>query len=286
MALLNEHESVRDIVVAHIEKEDRVVSIHRQCELLGISRGSVYYEPHPLTEEDHMLMRLLDEVYTKHPYYGARRMALDLSELAHMHVGRKRAGSFMEVMGIEALYQKKNLSKNTADHARYPYLLRGVKASHANHIWGTDITYIRMREGFVYLVAFLDWFSRYIVSWNISISLDVSFVTEAAKRAQVIGIPDIANSDQGVQFTSAEYIAVWDTEKTHISMDGRGRAMDNIFTERLWRTIKYEEVYLKDYATVREAKENIGAYIEFYNNRRRHQSLGYKTPAEIYYGGR
>ena len=284
--MLNEHKPVRDIVGQHIEKASVMVSIERQRALLGISRGSVYYEPHPLTQEDQHLMRLLDEVYTQRPYYGARRMAPELTERSHIYVGRKRASSLMEIMGIEALYQKKNLSRNTTNQQRYPYLLRGVKATHPDHIWGTDITYIRMREGFVYLVAFLDWFSRYIVSWDISISLDVSLVTGAAKQAQLIGIPAITNSDQGVQFTSHEYIAVWDPEKTKISMDGRGRAMDNIFTERLWRTIKYEEVYLKDYATVREAKENIGAYIEFYNNRRRHQSLGYKTPTEIYYEGR
>jgi len=281
---LNSQTAVRDIVL-HIENKDNL-SIVRQAELLGISRGSVYYDPHPIDERDQLIMRTMDKIYTDHPYFGSRRMAHEASEILGERINRKHTQRLMDIMGLEALYPKPHLSWNGTPAYRFPYLLTGVKANHPNHIWGTDITYIRMNQGFVYLTAFLDWFSRYVLSWEISITLDVEFVIEAAKKALAIGIPEITNSDQGVQFTSTDYISVWDRDKTKISMDGRGRAMDNIFTERLWRTVKYEEVYLKSYDTVWEAKQNIGAYFEFYNNRRGHQSHQYKTPAEVYFGGR
>lgn len=280
---MNANTQVRDIVLSHIEKDHADISIARQCTLLGISRGSVYYDPQPIRDTDLVLLRHLDEIYTEHPYYGARRMGPELTGRTGMVVGRKHARTLMEILGIEALYPKRNLSRNMSDAYRYPYLLKGVSATHPNHIWGTDITYIRMRQGFVYLTAFLDWFSRYVLSFELSVTLDVDFVFEAGKRALSVGIPEIANSDQGVQYTSQVYRTVWNPETTKISMDGRGRAMDNIFTERLWRTVKYEEVYLKEYETVKDAKQSIGAYFEFYNNRRRHQSLGYKTPAEVYF---
>jgi len=283
---LNVNERVRDIVLSHIEKDHTDISITRQCELLGISRGSIYYSPAPLSQTDQLLLRHLDELYTEHPYFGARRMGHELTTETGIIVGRKHAGTLMDILGIEALYPKRNLSKNTSDKYRYPYLLKGVSATHPNHIWGTDITYIRMRQGFVYLTAFLDWFSRYVLSWEVSITLDTAFVLEAGKHALTIGTPDIANSDQGVQYTSQAYGQLWNSETTKISMDSRGRALDNIFTERLWRTVKYEEVYLKEYETVQEARHSLGVYFDFYNNRRGHQSHGYKTPAEIYFGGR
>lgn len=280
--MLNNQVGVREIVDSHIEKQS-VVPLVRQATLLGISRASVYYVPHPLDDRDERIIRVMDELYTKHPYYGSRRMAKDATDILKEPINRKHTQRLMDVMGLEALYPKPRLSWNGTPAYRFPYLLQGVTASRPNHIWGTDITYIRMKQGFVYLVAFIDWYSRYILSWDISITLDVSFVLDAATRALTIGNPEITNSDQGMQFTSNEYILLWNPDKTKISMDGRGRAMDNIFTERLWRTIKYEEVYLKDYATVREAKDNIGAYIEFYNTGRKHQSLQYKTPADIYF---
>lgn len=281
---MNSQSAVRDVVL-HIEKHS-VVPITRQASLLGVSRASVYYTPHPVDAHDQDIMRVIDEIYTKRPYFGSRRMAREISDMLKEPVNRKHIQRLMGVMGLEALYPKPHLSWNGTAAYRFPYLLTGVTAAYPNHVWGTDITYIRMRQGFVYLVAFLDWFSRYVLSWELSITLDVPFVMEAARRALVIGIPDIANSDQGVQYTSNEYVALWNSDTTKISMDGRGRAMDNIFTERLWRTIKYEEVYLKDYASVREAKTSIGEYIAFYNTGRKHQSLGYKTPAEVYFEGR
>jgi putative transposase len=191
----------------------------------------------------------------------------------------------MREMGIEAIYQKPNLSLNNMPHPVYPYLLKGVTASYPNHIWGTDITYIRMRNGFLYLTAYLDWFSRFVLSFRLSTTLEIEFVLDAAEEALVkYHAPDIENSDQGVHYTSSRHIELFTNHGTKVSMDGRGRAMDNIFTERLWRSVKYEEVYLKDYATVQDAKENIGDYFNFYNYERKHQSNSYKTPAEIYFG--
>ena len=286
MGSLNAKQQVRNIVLLHIEKDHTDIPIARQCSLLGISRGSVYYDPAPISDTDLVLLRHLDEIYTKRPYFGSRRMGHELTTKSGIIVGRKHAGTLMEILGIAAFYPKPNLSKNTSDNYRYPYLLKGVSAMRPNHIWGTDITYIRMRQGFVYLTAFMDWFSRYVVSFELSILLDMEFVLKAGMQALTIGTPEIINSDQGVQYTSQAYGNIWNPETTKISMDGKGRALDNIFTERLWRTVKYEEVYLKEYETVREAKHSISAYFDFYNNHRGHQSHGYKTPAEIYYGGR
>jgi putative transposase len=272
------HLAARDIV-SHITKTRSVLPLGIQADLLGISRTSVYYQPTPVDPQTLAIMNRIDELYTKRPFYGSRKIAHELG------YNRKRIQRLMRQMGIEAIYQKPNLSRNAIQHPVYPYLLRNVITGYPNHVWGTDITYIRMRQGFVYLVAFLDWHSRYVLSWRLSTMLTTDFVLEAANDALIIGIPEIANSDQGMQFTSQEYLSLWDTDKTKISMDGRGRAMDNIFTERLWRSVKYEEVYLKDYASVLEAKESIGHYFDFYNFERKHQSLNYNTPAEIYLKG-
>ncbi len=227
-------------------------------------------------------MTKIDEIYTELPYYGIRRMTKELVGhqivINHKHVAR-----LMREMGIEAIYPKPNLSKNANQHPVYPYLLRNITASYPNHIWGTDITYIRMRQGFLYLVAFLDWYSRYVVSWRLSTVLTTGFVLQAAHDALAVGTPAIINSDQGVQFTSNDYLSLWNPETTNISMDGRGRAMDNIFTERLWRSVKYEEVYLKNYDSVLDAKDGISRYFHIYNTRRLHQALNYRTPANIYY---
>lgn len=265
-----------------IETSGIVPSIGRQAELLGIARSSVYYQSGAKGGEAFFIKNKIDEIYTKRPYYGVRRITWQLHKDGYQ-VNHKKVHVLMQEMGIQALYPKPNLSKRNAQHKIYPYLLRGVTAGYSNHIWGTDITYIRMKHGFLYLVAYLDWFSRYIVSWRLATTLEIAFVLEAAEEAlENYGAPEITNSDQGSHFTSEQHTTLFLEKETKISMDGRGRAMDNIFTERLWRTIKYEEVYVKDYATVLEAKQNIGEYITFYNNQRPHQSLGDKIPREIY----
>lgn len=276
------NQSVREIVLSHINKQDEHVPIATQADLLGISRASVYYQPAPIDPEDLRLMHKIDEIYTELPYYGIRRMTAELTNQGYA-VNHKHIARLMRKMGIEAIYPKPNLSKNTNQHPVYPYLLKGVVANHPNHIWGTDITYIRMNKGFLYLVAFLDWYSRYILSWRLSTMLTTDFVREAAREALRVGTPDITNSDQGIQFTSQDYLSLWNPDITHISMDGRGRAMDNIFTERLWRSVKYEEVYLKNYDSVLDAKDGIGRYFDIYNYRRLHQALKYRTPADVYF---
>lgn len=267
---------------AFIERErETVPAIGYQAELLGMSRSSVYYEPVPVSEETLKLMHRIDEMYTKRPFYGVRRITKDLQEEGFV-VNHKRVHRLMQEMGFAGVMPKRNLSENATAHLIYPYLLRGITATRANHIWGTDITYIRMQHGFLYLVVFLDWYSRYVVSWRLSNSLEKTFVLEAAEDALATALPEITNSDQGVQFTCQEYLDVWIRRNIRISMDGRGRAMDNIFTERFWRSLKYEEVYLKSYETGQAAYENIKAYIEFYNHERKHQSHGYITPAKMY----
>lgn len=266
----------------YIEIHGSVPSIGRQAELLGIARSSVYYQSVPVSSRELLIKNKIDEIYTKCPFYGVRKITEQLRKEGEI-VNHKRVHGLMQDMGIQALYPKPNLSRSNPAHSKYPYLLKGVAAGYPNHIWGTDITYIRMYHGFLYLVAYLDWYSRYILSWRLSTTLEMGFVLEAAEEAlRVYGAPCIENSDQGSHFTSDQHTNLFLKRETKISMDGRGRAMDNIFTERLWRTIKYEGVYLKSYQSVLEAKENMRAYINFYNNERLHQSLGYKTPREIY----
>ena len=265
-------------IVSHINKTSSILPKGIQAELLGISRNSLYYQPKPVDPETLVVMNRIDELYTKRPFYGSRKIARDLG------YNRKRIQRLMREMGIEAIYQKPNLSKNNIPHPVYPYLLKGIVAAHPNHIWGTDITYIRMHQGFLYLTAYLDWFSRFVLSWRLSTTLEIEFVLDAAEEALYkYNAPDIENSDQGTHYTSERHIQLFTGKGTKVSMDGRGRAMDNIFTERLWRSVKYEEVYLKDYATVLEAKEEIGDYFKFYNYERKHQSLNYQTPAGIYF---
>jgi len=255
--------------------------VKRQAELLGIARSTVYYQPvvDPYSLE---LMHLIDEEYTKTPFYGSRRMREVLKRKGYI-VNRKRVQKLMRLMGIEAIYPKPNLSKPHPGHKIYPYLLRNKVIGRVNQVWSADITYIRMKQGWLYLVAIMDWVSRYVLSWKLSITLEVDFCIGALDRALTIGIPEIFNSDQGSQFTSLAFIKPLDKRNVQISMDGRGRAMDNVFTERLWRSVKYEEVYLNDYATVGEARKGIGNYMDFYNQERPHQSLDYKTPAEMYF---
>lgn len=257
--------------------------MRRQCELLGLARSSLYYEAAVEPEENQRLMRWIDEQYTRTPFYGSRRMAVVLQQRG-WPVNRKRVARLMALMGLEAIYPKRNLSRAAAGHRIYPYLLRGVKIARVGQVWSSDITYIRLRGGFIYLVAVLDWFSRYVLSWRCSNSLEGVFCREALQAAMVHGFPEIFNSDQGSQFTCQEFHAPLLRLGVRVSMDGRGRALDNVFTERLWRSVKYEEVYLNDYAGVAEAERGIGAYFDFYNHTRPHQALGYATPAQIFSG--
>jgi putative transposase len=258
------------------------LSIARQCELIGLPRSTWYYEPQSEGEENLRLMRLLDEQYTRTPFYGSRRMAVCLRERGEK-VNRKRVQRLMQQMGIEAIYPKPRLSDPAPGHRIYPYRLKGVKITRPNQVWSTDITYIRLRGGFVYLVAILDWFSRYVLAWEISVTLDTSFCLSALNWALKDATPEIFNTDQGAQFTSDEFTSRLENAGVLVSMDGRGRALDNVFTERLWRTVKYEEVYLKDYAGVPDAFGNLKNFFQFYNGERPHQSLGYRTPQSVHF---
>jgi len=258
-----------------------MISVKRQAELLGIARSTVYYEPRvdPYSLE---LMHLIDEVYTKTPFYGSRRIREILKRKGYF-LNRKRIQRLMRLMGIEAIYPKPNLSKPHPGHKIYPYLLRNKTVHRVNQVWGIDITYIRMKHSWLYLVAIMDWVSRYVLSWELSTTLEIDFCIRALNKALFIATPEIFNSDQGSQFTSVAFLECLEKRSIQISMDARGRAMDNVFTERLPRSVKYKEVYLHDYDTISEAKQGIGNHIAFYNQERSHQSLNYKTPAEMYF---
>jgi putative transposase len=257
------------------------ISIRRQCQLLGANRSGLYYQPLGESEENLMLMRLIDEEYTRHPIYGSRRMKAWLCGQEYQ-VGRNRVRRLMRLMGIQAIYPKPKLSQQGEGHRVYPYLLKGVEVTRVNQVWSTDITYIRMAGGFVYLVAVMDWYSRYVLSWGLSVTMELDFCVETLKRALRRGQPEIFNSDQGSQFTSERFTGELQTRGITISMDGRGRCFDNIFIERLWRSLKYEEVYLHEYKLVPDARAGIGNWFRFYNQERLHQSLGYRPPAELY----
>lgn len=259
-----------------VEPQHPVLSIRRQCELLGMARGSWYYEPIAETPFNLKLMRRIDELYLKRPYYGSRRMGDDLN------VNRKRVQRLMRLMDLEAIYPKPRTTVRCPDHKIYPYLLRNLEIVRPNQVWSTDITYIPLRGGFVYLTAVLDWYSRYVLAWRLSNSLDGAFCLEALQAALKVTQPEIFNTDQGVQFTSAAFTSCLEAHGIAVSMDGRGRALDNVFVERLWRTVKYEEVYLKDYDDAWHAEASLHEYFTFYCHKRRHQSLGKRTPAEVY----
>lgn len=266
---------------ALVEPDGVALSVRRQCELLGLSRGAYYYTPAPPDPEDLTLMRLLDEEYTRHPFFGVRRMRDWLADQGRP-VGHDRVRRLLRTMGLEAVGPKPRLSAPAAGHKIYPYLLRGLAIEGPDHVWATDITYVPMRRGFVYLTAIMDWFSRYVLAWRLSLTLDVEFCLAALEEALSRSRPRIFNSDQGRQFTSAAFTGRLSEAGIAISMDGRGRALDNVFVERLWRSAKYEEVYLKSYETVWEAEDGIGAWFEFYNTQRRHQGLDRRTPRQVY----
>lgn len=260
-----------------------VLPLGRQSEIVNLSRSSLYYKAAPVSGRELELMRLIDEIHLKYPFYGSRRMRNELRDLGH-DVGRGHVSTLMKKMGIRALYQKPRLSTPHPDHKIYPYLLRGVEINRANHCWAADITYLPMARGFCYLTAIMDWASRRVLAWRLSNTLDASFCTDALEEAiSKYGRPEIFNTDQGSQFTSEAFTEILDTHGINISMDSRGRWIDNVFIERLWRSVKYEEVYLKAYGSLTEVRQGLAAYFEFYNQKRRHQGLDDKTPDEVYW---
>jgi putative transposase len=266
-----------------IEPEHKILSIKRQCDLLGFVRSTYYYKPIE-NEVDEIYKKLIFEEYRKSPFFGYRKITKALQKKGHV-INRKRVLRLMRDMGIQAIYPKPNLSKASPDHKKYPYLLRGLVIDHPNQVWATDITYIKLMGGFIYLVAIIDLYSRKVLSWRISNTMDVTFCLDALEEAfKKYGKPEIFNSDQGSQFTSIDFISKLESKKIKISMDGKGRALDNIYIERLWRSLKYEDIYIQEYETVAECTLGVRRYFEFYNAERFHQSLEYKTPDEIYFG--
>ncbi len=258
------------------------LSVRRQCALLGLTRSGIYYRPREADGTNAALMRRLDELYTAHPFLGYRKLTALLRSEGHA-VNRKRVLRLLRLMGLQAVYPKPNTSKPHPAHLVYPYLLKGLSIVRPNQVWATDITYIRLAKGFCYLVAVMDWRSRYVLSWKLSATMEAEFCVEALEAALMLGRPDIFNTDQGTQFTSASFTGILTAAGIRISMDGKGSYHDNIFTERLWRSVKYEEVYLKEYTTLAEAEAGIDAYFAFYNSRRPHQALAYQTPSQVHF---
>jgi putative transposase len=267
-----------------IQPDHPDISIQRQCELVGLSRATWYYQASPAQEtpENLNLMCLIDEQYTKTPFYGSRRIKAWLNVQGY-DVNRKRVQRLMRLMGIQGVGPKPGTSMRNREHKVYPYLLNGVNIGRPNHVWSTDITYCPMPQGFMYLVAIIDWYSRYVISWELSNTLDADFCIEALKRALEHGKPDIFNTDQGCQFTCRDFLAPLQDRDIRISMDGKGRALDNVFVERLWRSVKYEWLYTHEFQTVPELHNGMSDYFDFYNTERLHQSLDYRTPQAIHF---
>ena len=268
-----------------IEAGHADLSIRRQCELLGLSRSSLYYQGVPESAENLRLMRLLDQEYTAHPFLGSRRLRRWLNEQGE-EVNRKRVQRLMRLMGLEAIYPKPKLSAARAGHRIYPYLLRNVRIERPDQVWSTDITYVPLASGFMYLAAIIDWFSRYVLAWRLSNTLDGSFCLEMLEEALRRGRPEVFNTDQGVQFTAQAWTGRLESAEVAVSMDGKGRCLDNVFVERLWRSVKYEDIYLWRYETVPQLQQGLGRYFPYYNEERLHQSLEYRTPAAVYQEGR
>jgi putative transposase len=259
------------------------LSVRRQCELLGLARSTFYYEPSGETPENLRLMRMIDELYTACPFYGSRKITEELTHRGE-EVNRKRVQRLMRIMGLEAIYPKPRLSVAGRGHKIYPYLLRGVKIERPDQVWSADITYVPLPTGFMYLAAVIDWFSRYVIAWKLSNTLEGSFCTEMLDEALKGGKPEVFNTDQGVQFTAAAFVGRLESAGVAVSMDGRGRALDNVFVERVWRSVKYEDIYIRGYETVAELLEGLIRYFAFYDQERLHQTLGYETPAVVYRG--
>src|SRR5271165_4364017 len=266
-----------------IDADHAELSIRRQCELLGLSRASLYYEPAPATAENVRLMGLLDKQYTACPFYGSRRLTAWLVQQGEA-VNRKRVQRLLRIMGLEAIYPKPKLSVAGRGHRIYPYLLRGVAIERPNQVWSADITYVPLASGFMYLAATIDWYSRYVISWRLSNTLDGSFCLDMLEEALGRGRPEVFNTDQGVQFTARAWTGRLESAGAAVSMDGRGRCLDNVFVERLWRSVKYEDVYLHGYEVVPELQRGLVRYFTFYNEERPHQSLERRTPREVYRG--
>jgi putative transposase len=269
-----------------IDTEHAELSVRRQCELLGLSRSSLYYQPAAESEENLRLMRLIDEEYTAHPFQGSRKMTVWLKEVHQEEVNRKRVQRLMRRMGLEAIYPKPKLSLAGRGHRVFPYLLRDVAIVRPDQVWSADITYVPMAAGFMYLAAVIDWFSRYVIAWRLSNTLEGSFCREMLEEALSQGQPEVFNTDQGVQFTAEAFTGRLVEAGVAVSMDGKGRCLDNVFVERLWRTVKYEELYLRCYETVPQLQRGLTGYFGFYNEERFHQSLEYRTPAQVYGQGR
>lgn len=267
-----------------IERQAPDLSLTTQTDLLSLNRSGLYYVPVPPSAEELHIKRRIDELYTAHPFYGSRKITAVLRD--EMVINRKAVQRHMREMGLVAICPGPNLSQRAQKHPVFPYLLRGLAITQANHVWGIDITYIRLRGGWLYLVAVLDWYSRYVVSWELDQTLEMPFVLQAVERALSVATPTIWNSDQGSHFTSLQYLDRLQAAGVQISMDGRGRALDNIFTERLWRTVKYEEVYLHEYESPREARQHLTHYFQFYCHERPHQALNYRTPAQVYFAAK
>ena len=265
-----------------VDRERPSLSMTRQCALLGVSRSGLYYRSRGTSEEDLALMQAMDRQYLETPFFGSRRMRAWL-ERGGMVVSRKRVQRLMRIMGLRTIYRGPRTSRPAPERRVYPYLLRNVQITQPNQVWAADITYLPMARGFLYLVAIMDWHSRYVVSWRLSNTLEADFCIEVLQEALGQGQPKVFNTDQGSQFTSRGFIRMLQDHQVKISMDGKGRYRDNIFVERLWRTVKYEEVYLKAYTSASEARRELGAYFRFYNNQRPHQALGYRTPAEVFH---
>jgi putative transposase len=267
-----------------VDWDDPEMPVSWQANLLGINRSSLYYKPVQPSLEEVTIKHRIDEIYTKFPFLGSRKIA-EILQNKGVNINRKRVQRHMREMGIQAIYPGPNLSKRNLQHRVYPYLLKGVNITRPNQVWSIDITYIRLHNSWMYLTAIIDWYSRYIISWELDQTLAIDFVLDVVKRAFTFATPEIFNSDQGSHFTSPKYINLLKEHPSiQISMDSKGRALDNIMIERFWRSLKYEEVYLKDYGKPRVARSNIRDYMDFYNHERPHQSLDYQTPASIYFG--
>jgi putative transposase len=270
-----------------IDSQHDQLSIQRQCELVGLSRSSWYYstanDKASTSPQDAFLMKLIDQSYTQCPFYGSRRIRVDLQKQLQQPINRKRIQRLMRLMGIHGIAPGPNTSKPHPEHKIYPYLLRDLRIDRPNQVWSTDITFIPMAEGFMYLVAIIDWFSRYVLSWTLSNTMETTFCLDTLEAALQIATPEIFNTDQGSQFTSLDFTGRLLQSNIQISMDGRGRALDNIFVERLWRTVKYEHIYMNDYASVESLRKGLQSYFEFYNTQRHHQALNYQSPCQWYY---
>lgn len=269
-----------------IDSDHPQLSVRRQCELLGLNRSTLYYEPAPETAENLALMKLIDKQYTDCPFYGSRKMTRWLQEVMKLEVNRKCVQRLMRLMGLEAIYPKPKLSAPGQGHKVFPYLLRNVKIDRVDHVWSTDITYIPLPSGFMYLAAVIDWYSRYVIAWRLSNTLDGLFCLELLDEALAQGRPEVFNTDQGVQFTAEAFTSRLVSAGVAVSMDGKGRCLDNVFVERLWRSVKYEDIYLRCYETAPQLSTGLERYFPFYNEERLHQSLDYRTPGQVYQEGR